>query len=326
MNRPGFDDVRDAARLLAGNAAVTPLLESGAVNERLGGRVLFKAEPLQRTGSFKFRGAYNCIARLSGDERRRGVVAYSSGNHAQGVATAARLLGAPATIVMPADAPPLKIERTRAAGAEVRLYDRWGESRETIAEEIRAARGATMVPPFEHPHVIAGQGTIGLEIAEQARAMGAGVDLVIAPCSGGGLATGIALAVKGLGLASEVWLAEPRDFDDAGRSLKAGTRVENTPGRSSFCDALMSPSMGALTFSIATDLMAGGVSASDAEVAEAMRVAFAELKLVVEPGGACAFAALLAGRLPLAGRTAVVVLSGGNVAPDLFAGVLRGER
>lgn len=326
MNPPTYDDVLDAARLLAGLAVRTPLLESEAVNERLGGRVLFKAEPLQRTGSFKFRGAYNCIARLGAEERRRGVVAYSSGNHAQGVATAARLLGAPATIVMPADAPGLKIERTRAAGAQVRLYDRWGESREQIAEEISARTGATMVPPFEHPHIVAGQGTIGIEAVEQARAAGAEPGLVIAPCSGGGLAAGIALAVKATAPSAETWLAEPRDFDDAGRSLRAGERQVNPAGMSSICDALLSPSMGALTFAVSRPLLAGGVSATDAEVAEAMRVAFAELKLVVEPGGACAFAALLAGRIALAGRTAVVVLSGGNVAPELFAEVLRGER
>lgn len=326
MNPPTFDDVLDAARLLAGKAVTTPLLENEALNERLGGRVLFKAEPLQRTGSFKFRGAYNCIARLSDAERRRGVVAFSSGNHAQGVATAARMLGAPATIVMPSDAPALKIERTRAAGAEVRLYDRFGENREEIAEAIRSERGATMVPPFEHPHVIAGQGTIGLEIAEQARAADATPDLVIAPCSGGGLSTGIGIALKALMPTAETWLAEPRDFDDAGRSLHAGERLRNAPGSVSICDALMSPSMGALTFAIGREVLAGGLSASDAEVAEAMRTAFTELKLVVEPGGACAFAALLAGGLGLDGRTAVVVLSGGNVAPDLFAEVLRGER
>lgn len=326
MNLPTFEDVLGAAGKIAGKAVPTPLLESATVNQRLGGRVLFKAEPLQRTGSFKFRGAYNCISRLTEDERRRGVVAYSSGNHAQGVATAARMLGAPATIVMPSDAPSLKIERTRAAGAEVRLYDRWGESREEIAEGIRARSGATMVPPFEHLHIIAGQGTIGLEIVAQARALDARPDLVIAPCSGGGLSSGIALAIKGQGLATEIWLAEPKDFDDASRSLRAGERLKNPAGNDSFCDALLSPSMGELTFTTGSPLLAGGVSASDAEVAEAMRVAFAELKLVVEPGGACAFAAVLAGRIDLAGRTAVVVLSGGNVAPDLFAEVLRGER
>lgn len=326
MTLPTFDDVLDAATLLAGKSLVTPLLESEAINRRLGGRVLFKAESLQHTGSFKFRGAYNCIARLSDDERRRGVVAFSSGNHAQGVALAAGMLGAPAAIVMPADAPSLKIERTRAAGAEVRLYDRWGESREEIAGKIRSERGATLVPPFEHRHVIAGQGTVGLEIMEQASALGAAPDLVIAPCSGGGLGSGIALAVRRLRADAEVWLAEPRDFDDAGRTLRSGERVKNPQGVSSFCDALLSPSMGEITHAVGAPLLAGGVVASDAEVAEAMRLIFLELKLVVEPGGACAFAALLAGQLALEGRTAVVVLSGGNVDPELFAQVLRGER
>lgn len=326
MNLPTFEDVLDAARLISGKAVLTPLLESGAVNERLGGRVLFKAEPLQRTGSFKFRGAYNCIARLSDEQRRRGVVAYSSGNHAQGVATAARMLGAPATIVMPADAPALKIERTRAAGAEIRLYDRWSEDRVAIAEGICAGRGAALVPPYEHPHIIAGQGTIGLEIAAQARAAGVEPDIVVAPCSGGGLAGGIALAVRGQGLDAAVWLTEPKQFDDAGRSLRSGSRQRNPAGIDSFCDALLSPSMGELTFAVGAPLLAGGISASDAEVAEAMRVLFTELKLVVEPGGACAFAALLAGGIDLAGRTAVIVLSGGNVDPGLYAEVLRGER
>jgi threonine dehydratase len=326
VNLPTHDDVLDAARLIDGKAVVTPLLENEALNERAGGRLLFKAEPLQRTGSFKFRGAYNCIARLSPEERRRGVVAYSSGNHAQGVATAARMLGVPATIVMPADAPALKIERTRAAGADVRLYDRWTEDREAIAEAIRSERGGTMVPPFEHPHIISGQGTIGLEVMRQARDMGAEPDIVVAPCSGGGLAAGIALGAKGISPNVEVWLAEPRDFDDAGRSLRAGERQKAADGGRSICDALLSPQMGAITFAVGRELLAGGLSASDAEVAETMRTLFIEIKLVVEPGGACAAAALLTGKLPLAGRTAVVVLSGGNVGPELFAEVLRGER
>jgi threonine dehydratase len=325
MDQPIFEDVLQAAGQIQGKAVATPMLESHTVNERVGGRLLFKAEPLQRTGSFKFRGAYNCISRLSAEERRRGVVAYSSGNHAQGVAVAAKLLGAPATIVMPADAPKLKIERTRAGGAEVRLYDRFGEDRVAIADAIRKETGATLVPPFEHKHIIAGQGTIGLEVVRQARDAGADVEVVLIPCSGGGLSSGIALAVKQLAPAAEIYIVEPKDFDDAGRSLKAGKRLDVTPGGNSFCDALLS-GIGSLTFAVGASRFAGGLSVSDAEVAEAMRTAFMELKLVVEPGGACGFAAALSGKIDLKGRTAVVVLSGGNVAPDLFAEVLRGER
>lgn len=321
MIRPTFDDVEDAARVLEGLAVRTPLIENATLNARLGGRLLLKAECLQRTGSFKFRGAYNTISRLSPDERRRGVVAYSSGNHAQGVATAAAILGVPAVIVMPADAPALKIARTRAAGAEVRLYDRHGESREEIAESIRAERGATMVPPFEHRHVIAGQGTTGLEIVEQARAMGAAPDMVLAPCSGAGLASGIALAVKHLAPSASVHTVEPEDFDDAKRSLASGTRQAVVPGGTSMCDALLG-NIGELTFSVGGPLLGPGLTVSEAEVAEAMRTAFLELKLVVEPGGACALAAVLSGKVETRGRTVVAVLSGGNVDPALFAGIV----
>jgi len=325
LEQPTFDDVKDAARQLSGLAVRTPLVENETLNARMGGRLLLKAECLQRTGSFKFRGAYNCISRLTRQERGGGVVAYSSGNHAQGVATAAAMLGVPAVIVMPADAPALKIERTRAAGAEVRLYDRHSESREEIAEAIGRERGAAMVPPFEHRYVIAGQGTIGLEIVEQARAAGAEPELVLAPCSGAGLASGIALAVSALAPEARVHTVEPEDFDDAARSLASGTRQAVVPGGTSICDALLG-NMGALTFAVGAPLLGSGLTVSDAAVAEAMRVAFTELKLVVEPGGACALAAVLSGKIDLAGRTAVAVLSGGNVDPGLFARIITGEK
>jgi len=317
-----FADVEAAAARLAGHAVVTPLLENRALNERVGGRVLLKPEVLQVSGSFKFRGAYNRLSQLDESQRRAGVVAWSSGNHAQGVAAAAALLGIPATIVMPEDAPKLKIANTRAYGAEVRLYDRWRESREGIAAAIAEERGAVPVPPFDDPHIIAGQGTAGLELACQARDVGATLDAVLAPCSGGGLIGGVATAVKHLSPQTEVYSVEPAGLDDLARSLKAGERVRNAPDARSFCDALMAPTPGELTFPIHRALLAGGLAVTDEEVAQAMAYAFSVLKLVVEPGGAVALAAVLTGKLPTTGRTLGVVLSGGNVDPALYAEVL----
>ncbi len=323
MQLPTLSDIEAARVRIAGKARLTPLIGNEGLDARLGGRVLFKCETLQRMGAFKIRGAYNAIARLDRSKAPGGVVTCSSGNHAQGVAEAARLLGYPATIVMPADAPRIKVERTRAAGAEVVLYDRDTEDREAIAKRIESERKAIFIPPFDHPDVIAGQGTAGLEIMEQARALGLTPDIVIAPCSGGGLATGIATAVKALLPSAEVYAAEPQDFDDLARSLETGERQSNKGTSGSICDALMS-SVSALTFALAQERLAGSLRVSDAEVKEAMRVAFSELKLVVEPGGAAAFAALLAKRIDLDGRTAVVVLSGGNVDPIAFAEILAG--
>jgi threonine dehydratase len=323
MILPTLADIRAARVRIAGHARVTPLIGNNSIDARLGGRVLFKCESLQRVGAFKFRGAYNAIAKLDRSAADGGVVTCSSGNHAQGVAEAARLLGYPAVIVMPADAPRLKIERTRAAGGEVVLYDRDKEDREAIARRIERDRRAVFIPPFDHPDVIAGQGTAGLELIEQAQASGITPDLVIVPCSGGGLATGIATAVKTIVPACEVYAAEPEDFDDLARSLETGERQANRAASGSICDALMS-SVSELTFTLARERLAGSLRVSDAEVKEAMRVAFSELKLVVEPGGAAAFAAVLAHRVPLAGRTAVVVLSGGNVDPIAFAEILAG--
>lgn len=302
---------------------MTPLIGNDGLDAKLGGRLLFKCESLQRMGAFKIRGAYNAIAKLDRSTAPGGVVTCSSGNHAQGVAEAARLLGYPAVIVMPADAPRMKIERTRAAGGEVVLYDRDKEDREAIARRIETERHARFIPPFDHPDVIAGQGTAGLEIMEQAKAIGVTPDIVVAPCSGGGLATGIATAVKAIAPAAQVYAAEPEDFDDLARSLETGERQSNKATSGSICDALMS-SVSALTFTLAKQRLAGSLRVSDAEVKEAMRTAFTELKLVVEPGGAAAFAAVLARRVALDGRTAVVVLSGGNVDPVDFAQILAG--
>lgn len=314
----GFGDVLAAADRLRGVAVETPLLESDALNALVGGRLLLKAEPLQRTGSFKFRGAYNAIA----VQRPPAVVAYSSGNHAQGVALAARLLDIPATIVMPADAPRAKLEGTRALGAEVVTYDRWRESREAIGEAIAARTGAALIRPYDDPLVIAGQGTLGLEMAEQAARRGVALDAALACCSGGGLVAGCATALTHLAPGIRVYGVEPAGFDDHARSLAAGERLANAPGAASFCDALLAPTPGEVTFPINRRLLEGGLVVTDAEVAEAMRLAFRHLKLVVEPGGAVALAAALSGKLDTKGRAIGIVLSGGNVDPALYARAL----
>jgi threonine dehydratase len=316
---PGPQDVEAAAARLQGRALVTPLLEFPLLSERLGFRLLIKAETLQITGSFKFRGASNCLlAALEADPKLRAVVAFSSGNHAQGVAAAARMLGLKATIVMPADAPLIKVANTRALGAEVVPYDRRGEDREAIARAIAARDGGRIVPPFDDPHVIAGQGTVGREICEQSAALGLVPDVVLAPCSGGGLIAGIALAVKDRLPQTEIYAAEPADFDDLRRSLAAGSRVRNEGNASSICDALLSPQPGQITFPIHQRLLAGAFAVSDEKVLDAMNLALRHLKLVVEPGGAAALAAALAQRAAFAGKNVVVVCSGGNADPEMI--------
>lgn len=319
-------DIQAAADRIRGHALETPLIESPALNERAGVRVLLKAETLQRVGAFKFRGAYNRLVQLTAEERARGVVAFSSGNHEQGVALAARLLGIPALIVMPSDAPKVKVVATKGYGAEVRFYDRLTDSREAIAAEIAGQRGSVVVPAFDDPHIIAGQGTVGLEMVAQARAQGATLDLVAAPISGGGLLAGLATAIKGLSPQTTMVGVEPERFDDTLKSLQAGARQVIKPTGRSLCDSLESPFPGELTFPIMQRTVAEVAVVSDPEITEAMRYAFATLKLVVEPGGAAALAALLAGKIDVAGKGAVgLVLSGGNVDPEQFAQVLRGE-
>ena len=316
---PAFEDVKDAAARLKGQAVRTPLLRSDVLDEAAGGRVFVKAECLQRTGSFKFRGAYNRLCRIGEEGRAAGVVAFSSGNHAQGVAAAARLLGMPAVIVMPADAPQVKLQATRAMGAEVVLYDRLRQSREEIAAGIAAERGAVLVPAFEDFHVIAGQGTVGLEACEQLAERGAQAEVLVCPASGGGLIAGINLAFSRLSPSTKVIVAEPEGYDDHALSLQAGHRVAITPGRPSLADALMAPAPGELTFAINGPRLKGAVSASDDEALAAMAFAFRHLKIVLEPGGAMALACVLHGRPQLDGRTCLVVASGGNVDPDLYA-------
>ena len=319
VSLPTVADIDEAARRLDGVALRTPLLTSAALDAMTGGRVFLKAETLQRTGSFKFRGAYNRLAAIPLERRTGGVVAFSSGNHAQGVAAAARLLGMPCVIVMPSDAPRAKRDRTAALGAEIVLYDRAREDREAIADAIARERGATLVPPYDDALIIAGQGTAGREIVDDLNALGLDPDVVVVTASGGGLTAGIALAVKARVPTAAVYTAEPQGFDDHARSFRSGQREQNTALTGTICDALMARMPGKLTFAINRSLVGAGVVASDEEVAAAVAFAFAELKLVVEPGGAVALAALMTRKIDITGKVAVAVLSGGNVDPELFS-------
>src|SRR5246500_132199 len=291
-------DVRSAADLIQGKAVRTPLLEYQPLNEAARGRVLVKFEGAQHTGSFKFRGAYNRLARIPKEARTSGVVAWSSGNHAQGVAAAAKILGIPAPIVMPGGGASIKLENTRALGAEVVLYNRLTESREKIARELANTRGAVLVPSFDDPFIIAGQGTIGLEIIDQDSQAQAKVNQILVCCGGGGLIAGIATAIKASAPDINLYAVEPAGFDDTTRSLIAGKRVTIGPNATSICDALLTPSPGELTFPINQRLLSGGLVVTDNQVRAAMRFAFAKMKLVIEPGGAVALAALLAGIAP----------------------------
>ena len=318
---PTVADVADAEARLRGWVVETPVLESEVINARVGARVLLKAECLQHTGSFKIRGALNRLLQLSADERAAGVVAFSSGNHAQAVALAARWLKVPATIVMPADAPKVKVERTREHGAEIVLYDREREDREAIASGIAERRGAAIVPPFDHPHIIAGQGTLALELARAARARHLSLDAFYAPCSGGGLVGGCALALKAEWPSCAVYAVEPRGFEDLAASLAAGERRTVVPGANTLCDGLRAPTTGAITFAILKRELAGARAVDDAQIRAAMALAVEHLKVVVEPSGAAALAAVLAEPRPI-GACIAVVLSGANVDAELLAEVL----
>jgi len=321
---PTFADVDAAAERIKGVAVRTPLINAPVLDERIGARVFLKAEALQRTGSFKFRGAYNKISSLPPERREAGVVAYSSGNHAQGVAAAARLCGMRATIVMPADAPLAKRRRTQALGAEVVLYDREREDRAAIAHRIAEERGATLVPPYDDPLIVAGQGTIGREIVEDLAVLGLKPELVLIGCSGGGLAAGTALGVKARVPEAVFYAVEPAGFDDTVRSFASGAREANTRMSGSICDALLTATPGEVTFPINKRLIGQGVTVTDEEVAAAVRYAFEELKLVVEPGGAVGLAAMLAGKVEMKDKVVVAVLSGGNVDAEMFAKLIGG--
>ncbi|MBZ9653867.1 threonine/serine dehydratase [Phyllobacterium lublinensis] len=318
----GINDVEAAASRLEGKLMPTRLLESEALNARYGARILFKPECLQRTGSFKFRGAYNRISQFTDEERKRGIIAYSSGNHAQGVASSARLFGIDAVIIMPADAPQTKIANTRSYGAKVVLFDRYKESREAVALPFVEERGMVLVPPYDDPSIMAGQGTIGLELVAEARDRGLSLDDVFVPSGGGGLISGISVAVKAGSPQTRIWGVEPENFDDLRRSLIAGERVSNEAGHRSICDAILTPQPGELTFPINKRNLAGGVAVSDSAVRSAMRDAANYLKLIVEPGGCVALAALASGEVDIKGKTVAVVLSGGNVDLDVYGGLI----
>lgn len=316
------DLVEDAAERLHGLAVRTPLLESMQLNEALGLRVLFKPECLQRTGSFKFRGAYTKLSRLAMDKRAAGIVAYSSGNHAQGVAAAAHLLGIRATILMPRDAPTIKIENTRDLGAEVVFFERNSDDRQALAEEKANETGAAIVPPFDDIDVISGQGTVGLEIAKQADYMNVSIDDVLCPVGGGGLLSGLCVAMSEHSPLARIWCAEPENYDDVIQSLAAGRRVSVPLGKPSICDAIVTPQPGRITFDIIKQKVSGGFSVTDREVMNAMAVLFERMKLVAEPGGSVAFAALLKQRQRFAGKTVVVIVSGGNVGRAEYSRIL----
>ena len=312
-------DIEAAAARLSGISVKTPLLRNYELDQVAGGTVLLKPECLQVTGSFKIRGAYNFLSQLTKEQSRHGVVAWSSGNHAQGVAAAGAMLGIPTAIVMPEDAPRAKLANTMRLGGEVITYDRYTGDREAIARGIAAERGAELVPSYDHENIIAGQGTVGLEIAEQCLEMRLPADQVLICCGGGGLTAGSAIALKARLPAVSVHTVEPEEFDDTARSLELGERVRVKESARSICDALQAHTPGALTFAINLRLLGAGLCVSDDEVRTAMRFAFQNLKLVLEPGGAVALAAVLAGKIRTQGKTTVVVLSGGNVDGDLFA-------
>ena len=316
---PTIADVRSAAEQLKGVANRTPLLYAEALSEQLGARLYVKAEPLQRTGSFKFRGAYNRISRLDREALRCGVVAYSSGNHAQAVAAAAKLMGAPAVIVMPKDAPAIKVAGTRRHGAEIVFYDRVRDNREAIGGQIARERSMTLVKPYDDPFVIAGQGTIGLEIVADCSALGLNPDLVIVPAGGGGLIAGTALGLSADAPSARVFSAEPEGWHDHALSLGAGKRLR-APDMSvaTLCDSLLASEPGEITFEINRQRLAGGLVVRDEEVFRGMAAAFRDLKLVIEPGGAVALAAILAGKIDVRGKTVVAVASGGNVDPETY--------
>lgn len=320
--QPTAAGVRRAATRLEGKAVVTPLLRSDALDELSGGRILVKAEVLQHCGSFKFRGAYNRISQLTADERRRGVLAWSSGNHAQGVALAARMFDTPATIVMPADAPKLKIEKVRALGAEIVAYDRYSDDREAIGRALAGQRGLALAPSYDHADIIEGQGTLALEAAAQAASMGLAMDAFIVPCGGGGLTAGCAIILQEISPGTAVWIAEPEGFDESWASIRDGVRRRADIKRATICDAIATPTPGELTLAIMRRFVRGGLALSEAEVGRAMVFAFKHLKLVVEPGGAVALAAIVSGKFDAKGRTVGITISGGNVDSPLFAAIL----
>jgi threonine dehydratase len=322
---PTFQDSLAARARCGDRVRRTHLLRSAVLDRAIGGTVLLKAEPLQHTGSFKLRGAMNAVLSLVGAGHRGGIVAFSSGNHAQAVAYAAAAAGLPATIFMPADAPAIKTRATKGWGATVVPFDRVTDDREALARAEAERTGAALIPPYDDPRIIAGQGTCGLELAEEATAMGLVPDALLVPVSGGGLVAGCALAMEAMAPGCGVYAVEPEGRDDHRRSLISGERQANGPGGSVLCDGLMSPVPGELTFAINRRRLAGGLVVTDAAVLRAMAFAFLHLKLVVEPSGAVGLAALLSGAFDGRDRVTAVVLSGGNVDPETFERALATE-
>ncbi|WP_299201947.1 threonine/serine dehydratase [uncultured Tateyamaria sp.] len=310
--------IRAAAARLEGHARKTPLLSSPFIDEIADRRVWIKPECLQHTGSFKFRGAWSALSALDEATRAAGVIAFSSGNHAQGVALAAQMHGVPSVIVMPSDAPALKIANTKALGAEVVLYERGSGDRDAIGSQLAQERGLTLIKPFDEPQVIAGQGTTGLEIAEQAAAVGVTTADVIVCCGGGGLTSGIALALEAEAPGLRVRPAEPEGFDDVARSLRSGGIERNNAVSGNICDAIITPQPGDLTFPIMKRLCGPGLVVSEDEALHAVAQAFLRLKIVAEPGGAVALAAALCRQDQIDGDDVIVTISGGNVDPDIF--------
>ncbi|MEJ8310772.1 threonine ammonia-lyase [Agrobacterium larrymoorei] len=314
--------IEAARQRMNGEAIRTPLMSSPFLDEIAGRKVLIKPECLQRTGSFKFRGGWSAVSGLDPEVRKRGVIAFSSGNHAQGVALAARIHGVPAVIIMPRDAPAIKIENTKAYGAEVVLYDRANEDRDAIGAKLSEERGLTLIRPYDEPLVIAGQGTVGLEIAEQSQEAGIERAEVLVCCGGGGLTSGIALALEAKAPGLKVRTAEPEDFDDVARSLASGKIERNAALSGSICDAIVTPQPGNITFPILKRLCGAGIAVTEEEALRAMVLAFQRLKIVVEPGGAVALAAALFHGDELQTDTVIAIASGGNVDPAIMADVL----
>ncbi len=325
LDLPIFSDILAAATQIEGKAIETPLLQSELLNELTGANVFIKPENLQRTGSFKFRGAYNALSSLSDIEKKKGVLAVSSGNHAQGVAEAARLLGMTATIIMPEDSPKIKLERTKRSGAKVITYDRLNEDRDEIAANYLKADDSNFIHPFENSFVIAGQGTVGLEICNSLKKLDQTPDHVFVCAGGGGLTAGIALSLENQFPMAKVHTCEPDGFDDYRQSLLAGERMENVMLGGSICDAIVTPMPGEISFAINKNLLGEGKVVSDVQALSAVAFAFNELKLVVEPGGAVALAALLKEGKALEGKTVVITLSGGNVDPNILAKALSAD-
>lgn len=318
-----IDDVRSAASQIAGIAVRTPLIENIKLNDVAGGRVFVKAENLQHTGSFKFRGAYNRLSRLTAAEKAAGVLAFSSGNHAQGVARSAQLLGIEATIIMPEDAPALKLEATRGYGAKVVLYDRYTQDRETVAAEVAGDSGVVVVPPYNDPFIMAGQGTSALEVTEDLTKLGLTPDQALINCGGGGLASGSFTAYGHAFPDMQGYAVEPEEFDDVKRSLESGTIEQVDFSARSICDSLLTPSPGTLTFPVLLKNGVKGLTVSDDEARAAVSFAAKHLKLVGEPGGVVSLAAILAGKIETRGRITVCIISGGNIAPDMLSDCLR---